>query len=136
MNPLEAAMLCRFTKAACPQQAIDEYTPDAWHPLLADIDFEEAKAAVIEAAKERPFVAPAEIRANVRRVRRERLRVFGDLPTPPSELNDMEQAYWLANLKRRIANGEHVERPALPAPGERPVIDFGGVLKSVDEVTA
>src|SRR5690349_10870199 len=136
MTPLEAAMLCRFTKAACPQQAIDEYTPDAWHPLLADIRFDDAKAAVIEVAKERPFVAPAEIRDQVRRVRRERLRAFGHPPTPPAELNDLEQAGWLANVKRRIADGEHVERPALPAPGERPDIDFAAILPSVPSVDA
>lgn len=134
MTPLEATMLCRFTKAVCPQQAIDDFTPDAWHPLLADIRFEDAKAAVIAAAQVRPFVAPAEIRSEVRRVRRDRILAFGDLPNPPDELNDLEQLGWIADLKRRIADGEPVERPALPAPGERPEIDWGNVLPSVDEL--
>lgn len=136
MTPLEAAALCRFTKAACPQQAIDEYTPDAWHPILEDIRFEDAKEAVIEAAKSSPFVAPAEIRAHVKRIRRERLLAFGDLPNPPSELSNEQQAKWLANFARAIADGEQVERPALPAPGERPDINFGSLLPDIEEATA
>lgn len=134
MTPMEATALCRFTKALCPAQAIDEMTPDAWHLALADLRFEDAKVAVVEAAKLSPFVAPAEIREQVRRMRRERILAFGVLPDPPAGLSDAEETRWLAETKRAIADGREVERPELPAPGDRPDIDFTKVLPSVDEV--
>lgn len=59
-------MLTRYVKACCPQQAIDEYTADAWHDLLEDVTFDEAKQAVIAVARRQPFVAPAEIISEVR----------------------------------------------------------------------
>ena len=34
MTPTESVTLCRLAAAACPQQAIDEWTPDIWHELM------------------------------------------------------------------------------------------------------
>lgn len=113
MTPIEAAALCRFTKALCPQQAIDEYTPDAWHLALGDLRFEDAKTAVVTAAQKSPFVAPAEIRAEVRALRNGRLTSFGPLPNPPAELADdpEREIEWRRTITRRIADGQPVERP-------------------------
>lgn len=111
MTPLEAAALCRFTKALCPQQAIDEYTPDAWHTVLGDLRFEDAKEGVAAAARKSPFVSPAEIRAEVKLIRNRRLDEFGPLPAPPSELDENGQVEWRRTTLRRIADGEHVPRP-------------------------
>src|SRR5690349_11552302 len=77
MTAAEAVMLCRFAKACCPQQAIDEYTPDAWHELLSDLRFEDCKAAVVDVVKEQPFVSPAEIRSRIAKVRANRHLEFG-----------------------------------------------------------
>lgn len=116
MNATEAAALCRFAKAACPQQAIDEATPDAWALLLDDIRFVDAKTALVNVTRARPFVSPAEIRAEVTRIRGQRLTDFGPLPDPPAELSDADYPAWLREMRRRIADGEPVERPALPTP--------------------
>lgn len=66
MNRQEAVALTRYVKAYCPQQAIDEYTPDAWHDLLGDLDLDTCRQAAGRVARRQPFVAPAEIRAEVR----------------------------------------------------------------------
>jgi hypothetical protein len=34
MTPAETFILVRAVQGACPQQKIDEYTPDMWHQLL------------------------------------------------------------------------------------------------------
>jgi hypothetical protein len=65
----ETVLLTRYIKACCPQQAMDEFTADAWHDLLADLGLEECRAAVVTVAKRQPFVAASEIRAEVKRAR-------------------------------------------------------------------
>ena len=47
MTPHETLLLTRYVKACCPQQAIDEYTPDAWHDLLGDLSLADCRAAVV-----------------------------------------------------------------------------------------
>jgi len=101
MTHAETVALARYVKACCPQQAIDEYTPDAWHDLLGDLTLADARAAAGEVARRQPFVAPAEIRAEVRRIRAERLdRAI--LDAPPAELTDNPGRYKAA-LDARIS---------------------------------
>lgn len=117
MNAQQIVMLCRFAKAACPQQAIDEATPDAWQILLGDIRFEDAQTALATIAKRQPFVAPAEIRTEVKARRETRIAQGPQLQPPPGTADD-ELAYrrWLAESRRRIADGEPIAEPdALPA---------------------
>src|SRR5215472_4887726 len=54
-------MLARYVKALCPQQAIDEYTADAWHDVLGHLSFAECREAAIAVSRRQPFIAPAEI---------------------------------------------------------------------------
>jgi hypothetical protein len=111
MKPTEVVILTRFVKAACPQQAIDDYTPDAWFDLLGDLSLEECRAAVVAVGQRQPFIAPSEIRAEVRRVRRD--RIDRAIPAaPPAELADSPGRY-RAELKRRIrqiADGHSLNR--------------------------
>ena len=102
MNAQETVVLCRLVKAACPQQAIDKYTPDAWGDLLGDLSFEDCKAAVITITKAQPFCAPSEIRAEVQRIRNRRLD-RASIPAPPSELVDDWPAYQAALHASRVA---------------------------------
>jgi hypothetical protein len=71
---------------------MDEFTPDAWHDLLGDLDPIDAKTAVQRVLRRQPFVAPAEIRAEVTAIRRERLD-REVLPAPPTELADDQVKY-------------------------------------------
>lgn len=123
MTPTEAVKLCRSVAAACPQQAIDDFTPDTWHDLLGDLAFDDCYAAAIAVGKRQPFVAPAEIRAEVRRIREDRLSRT-PLPAPPYELADSPGRYQQAIRAgvKRLADGFAV-RPALegaPRDGEPP----------------
>jgi hypothetical protein len=68
MTPTETVLLTEYVRACCPQQAIGEYTPDAWHDLLGDLSLAECKQAVAAIARRQPFVAPSEIRAEACRV--------------------------------------------------------------------
>ena len=87
-------LLTRYVKASCPQQAIDEYTPDAWHDILGDLDVTACRAAVVAIARRQAFIAPADIVAEVLRARRrerERQRndaVLGPLRTRREGLTD------------------------------------------------
>lgn len=137
MKPTDAAKLCKFAKAACPAQAIDQDTPAAWYVLLADLRFEDAMEALVNVARKQPFVAPAEIRAEVRRLRGGRLSAFGPIPAPPSELSPVEQQQWIRDAQSRIADGS-VTTPAelgvLPAPPwKQPPLELEGLTQRVPE---
>jgi hypothetical protein len=108
MTNAEAVLLCRYAKAACPQQQFDAYTPDAWSDLLGDLRFEDCKEAVKNIVQRQPFVAPAEIRDEVRRVRNKRIGDFGPIPDPPPGLDwtPAEHRDWLATTLRKIGDGE------------------------------
>jgi hypothetical protein len=65
MTPTETVMLARFVKALCPQQQIDSYTPDAWHEVLGHLELGDCRLAAAACARRKPFVAPAEIIAEL-----------------------------------------------------------------------
>lgn len=110
MTPTEAALLCRLTKSACPQQKFDEYTPDLWGELLADVRFIDAKEALMTIAARQPFVAPSEIIAEVKRIRSKRIAEFGPIPPPPAEELDPDNwrafQQWQIDTERAIADGD------------------------------
>lgn len=126
MNNSEAVVLCRYVKAICPQQAIDEYTPDAWGDLLPDISLADARDAVRELGRRQPFIAPAEIVAETKRIRGRRI-ANAPHPVPPPGLDPIETAEWLRAAWKRIGDGE-----ALPDDqrGELEDRDMAHVLAS------
>lgn len=116
MTPTEAVILCRFARSICPQQHFDEFTPDAWGEVLGNLRLVDCKEALVELATKQPFVSPAEIRTEVRRIRRQRTSDFGVLPDPPSSIDpDDTAAYcaWLARTQRAIADGDLKPQPPL-----------------------
>ncbi len=123
MRPTETVLLCRLVRAACPQQAMDDATPDIWHRLLDGIRFVDAEAALIAIARRQPFASPAEIIAEVRRIRDQRIASHGP-PEPPPGLADDEVSYrrWLVQARRDIADGRTaVEAIELPARDMRTI---------------
>ncbi len=110
MNPNETVMLARYVKALCPQQKFDEYTPDAWHDVLADYALVDARAAAAAVARKQPFVSPAEIITEIRRQRAERAADFqgpglsADIPdADPDDIPAYLSA--LRGLRTRAADG-------------------------------
>lgn len=130
MSPEEAFMLCRLAKGAFPASAVDEFTPDSWALAFEDDRFEDAKVALKQLMREQTFIHTSDIVARIKRIRSDRLLEFGPLPDPPAGLTDAEEMRWLCDIRRAIADGDQVERPALPAPGTRPAIDFKNLVKA------
>lgn len=131
MNRDEAVALARYVHALCPQQRFDEFTPDVWGDVLADIEFDDGKRAAIEIARRQPWIAPAEIIAEVRRARTGRLDYFQYEPTP-----DETAVEFTRNLRAQIAATIDGHRPPqLPYVGSpRPVLELtAGVGHDVPE---
>lgn len=61
MRHTETVRLTRTVKALCPHQAIDEYTPDAWHVILGHLNLADCMEAVAAVNGRQPFIAPADI---------------------------------------------------------------------------
>ncbi|TDB83413.1 hypothetical protein E1264_28455 [Actinomadura sp. KC216] len=124
MNHEEAVALCRYVKACCPQQAMDTYTPDAWHDLLGDLRLDDCRAAAKTVAQRQPFVAPAEIREEVKRSRGDRIGPAGPglHPAPPPVHPDAGPKAYLDGLRAQqtgIADG-HAPRAAILASAADP----------------
>lgn len=138
MTPPEAVMLCRFTKACCPQQSFDEYTADAWLELLGDLRFEDCKAAVVAVVKRQPFCSPSEIRDEVKRIRFRRIAEFGPYDPPAGiggNWREGEYREWMREMNQRIADGlsrEDYDReyPVLTA---REMPELEGVFRAANE---
>lgn len=115
MTPDETVMLARYVRALCPQQKFDEFTPDAWHDVLADFALADARAAAASVARKQPFVSPAEIIAEIRRLRDDRASDFQG-PGLPAEVPDADpddvQAYLAAlrGQRTRAADGQAMRR--------------------------
>lgn len=111
MSPEEAVMLCRYVKACCPQQAIDQYTPIAWAEHLEDVPYPDAKEAAKRITARQPFVQIAELKAEVKRLRSKRIEDHPPV-TPPPGLTPIETTAWLRDTRRRIADGEVIDPDA------------------------
>ncbi|MFD0052998.1 hypothetical protein ACFVHR_04640 [Streptomyces sp. NPDC127168] len=121
MNSQEAAALCRYVRALCPQQKFDEYTPDAWADILGDYQLTDAREAAAAVARRQPFVAPAEIAAEIGRIRGSRTHDFVYEPPP----GDSDPDY-LARLRGQLAATGDGHRPPVLAKElpRRPVAEL------------
>lgn len=115
MNAEETIKLARFVRAACPQQKFDEYTADAWLMLLADVEYRDAMTAAQTLAKRQPFVSPAEVIGEVKRIRGDRLRAHGN--AEPDADGDDVLGYKAAirAYRKAIADGRDVQPPPRPS---------------------
>lgn len=136
MTPEEAFAICRISKGAFPATTMDEFTPEAWSLALEDDNYEDARLAIKSLMRQQTFIHVSDIVAGIQRIRRERLSDYGHLPPPPADLDDIEQAKWLRALRRRIADGEQIQRPELAGVEKPKEIDFTKVFRSVDEEEA
>jgi len=67
----EVTKLCRYIKAACPSQSMDEFTPVVWTEILpAHYSLDECRAAVIAIKQRQTWVDVSDIIAEVKRARR------------------------------------------------------------------
>lgn len=112
MRPTENVVFLRKLKSACPAQAMDQYTPDVWEGALEKFDLAECEAALKVLTGRQPFIAPAEIAAEIRAVWRQRL-TDTPVPPPPPGIRDNPHTYlaYMRAAKREIRSG----RPAVAA---------------------
>ncbi|MGW7296133.1 zinc finger domain-containing protein [Streptomyces xiamenensis] len=118
MTDEEIVILARYVRALCPAQKFDEYTPDAWSDVLRPYELADAREAAAAIARRQPWVAPAEIIAEVKRARGERLANFVYEPANRDEsAQEFQQRY--RNGIRAVASGQ------VPAPSSAPALAGG-----------
>jgi hypothetical protein len=119
VNLTETTALLALVSQIMPAQRIDEFTPDAWTLVLADVTFADAQAAVVAVAKRAPFVAPAEIIAEVKKIRRDRAEHAGPEAIPDADPDD-PVAYQRALREGRWRAAEGLKpRPMLTVGGQQ-----------------
>lgn len=116
MTPEQVKTIGRMVATICPAQKFNTETPDAWAALLGWVNFDDARAALYVLGQTHQFISPADIIAEVRRIRAERLKGFVP-PAPPPETTD-DPAQYKAVLKAAIAQAAAPRR-------DRPEITTG-----------
>ena len=131
MNPIEANRVIAKVLAYCPSQSMTELTPDAFAEALDDTRAADAVEAVRRIGRreaEGPlYIEPRHIRAEVRRMRRERLDKHPHID-PPAGLSPSEFIAWQRDVRERIASGETIQPPVIEA---REVPDYNAITKDV-----
>lgn len=74
MRPTDVVALVAYVHELQPAQRVSEYTPDAWHDVLADVPatLQQARDAAARVARRQTWISPGEIRGELRRVIRPR----------------------------------------------------------------
>lgn len=92
MNALETAKLCRIITSLNPAQRFDEETPTVWHAVLVEVALDDALESVKRIARRSPWISAADICAEVRLIRRDRLRASAaaDELVPNVDPDDIE----------------------------------------------
>ena len=107
MIKTEAAALCRYLQACCPQQKFDQFTSDAWFDLLADMPFGLAKLAAQRVASRQPFVSPSEIIATAKAMRKavdpHITRLLDDTEGAAPSDPDTDWLTWCKARRERVA---------------------------------
>lgn len=100
MNAQETARLCRLIAALSPAQKMDDETPAVWSVILADVTLSDAMEAVKVIAARQPWIAPADIVAEARRLRKGRLESVG---TPTPNVDPQDTQAWIAEQRALTA---------------------------------
>lgn len=113
MNPTETVRLTRIVASIAPAQKIDEYTADAWQPVLRDVPMVDALEAVRRLAQRQPFIATSDIVAEVKVIRRDRLDRADATFVYDGDADDVV-GYKRALAAHRRSIGDGAEPPAAP----------------------
>lgn len=129
MTPTECVQLVAYVKQLVPAQRVEEYTPDAWHGVLADIPLDEAVAAAQRVVRAASWIDPNSIVREWRAIRDEkrRLTARAEPRALPSRYEDdttrADRIRRGAALCRQVL-AEHA--PPEPEP-ERPLDESGRI---------
>lgn len=131
MNRSQTALLLGLA-AAYDRRTIGEADVEAWHDVLGDISFADAKTAVKDHYREsNDWIMPAMIRKAVRKIRADRINKAPQVD-PPADMTPVETIEWLRTTRRAIADGTY-QAPAPPELKQRDMRQLEGVFKEVGE---
>lgn len=155
MDLTETSALTAWVRALKPAQQMTTETPIAWQAVLADVSLDDAKAAVVELAREKSWIEPVDIASRVRSVRARRLADArfaewvpnvdpDDAPRWAAELRALRDA--VASGRATAADREPYEaglvppltggpawRSGVPVLRDRPVSALLGVVVGSDQ---
>lgn len=111
MTPTETVRLVAEISQLYPSMKINDYTADTWHPILEDLAYTDALAAVRTLARTKPgYLAPYDIRHQA-------AKTAGLLPIAEAEA---------LRLAAKVASNEGVGARALPEPVQTAYWRMGG----------
>lgn len=105
MTQDDAILLLEYVSAACPAQRIGEHTPDVWGELFEPYALDEARTAVLVVARQQPFIAPADVIAEIKARRAERIELANIVVDGDPGHTGAESAAALREIIRSAADG-------------------------------
>jgi hypothetical protein len=138
VNTLEVAKLFRMARAAFPAQKFDEHTPDLWAEIFAQIQFADARAALVKLPTLHEWLTVKDLLFEIKKLRGTRIdREMAQIQPPPDLDPDDEPSYrrWLAATRQALGDGDPPpDQPALQkrdvrqlmAGGFRRLDDYAG----------
>lgn len=105
MTQDEAILLLEYVSAACPAQRIGEFTPDVWGELFAPYSLDESRRAVLVVARQQPFIAPADVIAEIKARRAERIELANIVVDGDPGHTGAESAAALREIIRAAGDG-------------------------------
>lgn len=86
-RPTETVKALALIGQLCPSQRIDEFTADAWHPLLEPYDLEDVVAAIYDTAARSRYVDVSDVVLGAK-ARRQLRATDGPEPVPRADPDD------------------------------------------------
>lgn len=132
MTPEDVVLLAGYVHALCPAQKFDKYTPDAWADVFDDVPqytLADCREGAARVAARQPFVAPAEIIAEVRKIREARLDDFQYEPRP----GETGKEFAARRREQVVACASGARPPVLAVAGARPRPELQAALKGLAE---
>lgn len=136
MNFQETTTLCKAIAVIAPAQRLEPDTPAFWSVILADVNYADARKAIIAIGKRQQFISPSDIIAEVKALRAKRLEgvdrlahlaetpaqwreiiakvADGEMEVPPLAFEDPVAAQAIAAKVRDL-----FPRPPRPLPSDR-----------------
>ena len=134
MTPSQTAELLAFC-AAFDRRTLGKADVLAWHTVLEDLEFTEARDAVTQHYRtETRWIMPADIRATVRAIHRDRLERHTEAHPPLGDTGDATYQAALLAERRAVGAGHTAPHaiPALPAgTSQQPTGRARAILASV-----
>lgn len=118
MKPTDVVVIVAFVAQMQPAQKFNDFTPDAWSEVLADVpaDLDMARAAVVRLAKKQMWFTPGEVRTEILRALPPSALAA---PAPERAIEWRAEAANQARIERNRRGVEMAKAAVKPFPGGR-----------------